>query len=252
MGSTRLPGKVLRTLAGRPMLARIIDRLRACPAIANVVVATSDRDGDEAIRQLCAAQQIDCFAGSEHDVLDRFYQAAVMFHGDPLIRVTADCPLVDPGLVTKLIALFQAGGYDYVGVATGAGALFLGPARYPDGLDAECFTLAALERSRREATSLPDREHVTPYIWRHRDLFRCGELTSPVDYSRLRWTVDNEADFELIAQIYGALDRQGRAFGMEDVLRYLAAHPEIAATNEAFIGKEGYLDVWQGTEKGKS
>ena len=252
MGSTRLPSKVLRTLAGRPMLLRIVDRLRSCPAIANVVVATSDRDGDEPIRQLCAAQRIDCFAGSEHDVLDRFYRAAAMFQCDPLIRITADCPLVDPGLVTKLIALFQAGGYDYAGVATGAGALFLGPARYPDGLDAECFTLAALERSWREATSLPDREHVTPYIWRHKDLFRCGQLMSPVDCSRLRWTVDNEADFELIARIYEALDREGGVFGMEDVIEYLAAHPEIAATNEAFIGKEGYLDVWQGSEKGRN
>jgi spore coat polysaccharide biosynthesis protein SpsF len=252
MGSTRLPGKVLRTLAGRPMLLRIVDRLRACPAIANIVVATSDRDKDEAIRQMCAAQQIDCFAGSEHDVLDRFYRAAVTFQGDPVIRITADCPLVDPGLLAKLIALFQEGGYDYVGVATGAGALFLGQGRYPDGLDAECFTLAALERTWREATSPPDREHVTPYIWRHEDLFRCGQLTSPVDYAHLRWTVDNEADFELIAHIYEALDRDGAAFGMEDVLRYLAAHPEIAATNEAFIGKEGYLDVWQGSEKGKS
>src|SRR5438034_3327579 len=218
MGSTRLPGKVLRTLAGRPMLARIVDRLRACPAIAKVVVATSDRDGDEPIRQLCAAQQIDCFAGSEHDVLDRFYRAAVMFQGDPLIRITADCPLVDPRLLVKLIALFQEGEYDYVGVATGAGALFLGQGRYPDGLDAECFTLAALERAWREATSPQDREHVTPYIWRHKELFRCGQLMSPVDCSRLRWTVDNEADFELIARIYEALDGEDGAFGMEDVL----------------------------------
>src|SRR4029077_346697 len=122
-------------------------------------------------------------------------------------------------------------------VATGAGALFLGQGRYPDGLDAECFTLAALERAWREATSPQDREHVTPHIWRHKDLFRCGVLTSPVDYSHLRWTVDNEADFELIAQIYQALDPEGSAFGMEDVLRYLAAHPETAAANEAFIGK---------------
>lgn len=252
MGSSRLPGKVLRPLAGRPMLARIVDRVRACPAVGNVVVATSDRDGDEPIRRLCAAERIDCFAGSEPDVLDRFYRAAVTFHGDPLIRITADCPLVDPALLGKLVALFEAGDYDHAGVATGAGALFLGQGRYPDGLDAECFSLAALERAWREATSPQDREHVTPYIWRHADLFRCRQLTSPVDYSQLRWTVDNEADFELIARVYDALDRPGRAFGMDEVLRYLAAHPELAATNEGFIGKEGYLDVWQGSEKGKS
>ena len=247
MGSSRLPGKVLRPLAGRPMLGRIVDRVRACPAIARVVVATSDRDGDDPIRRFCETSQIDCFAGSELDVLDRVYRAAVMYAGDPLIRITADCPLVDPALLTRLVALFAEGGYDHVGVATGAGALFLGQGRYPDGLDAECFSVAALERAAREATSAPDREHVTPYIWRQKDLFRCGQLTSPVDYSQLRWTVDNEADFDLIARIYSALDAPGRVFGMDDVLRYLAAHPELAAANDAFIGKEGYLDIWQGS-----
>ena len=248
MGSSRLPGKVLRPLAGRPMLGRIVDRVRSCPAVARVVVATSDRDGDEPIRRFCETSGIDCFAGSELDVLDRFHRAAVAYHGDPLIRITADCPLVDPGLLGKLIALFAEGRYDHVGVATGAGALFLGQGRFPDGLDAECFSAAALERAAHEATSGPDREHVTPYIWRHTDLFRCGQLTSPVDYSPLRWTVDNEADFALIANIYAALDAPGRVFGMEDVLRYLAAHPEIAAGNEAFVGKEGYLSVWQGKQ----
>jgi spore coat polysaccharide biosynthesis protein SpsF len=252
MGSTRLPGKVLRPLAGRPMLARIVDRVRAAASVANVVVATSDRDGDDPIRQMCAAEGIDCFAGSEQDVLDRFYRAAAMFDGDPLIRITADCPLVDPQLLTKLVGLFAEGGYDHVGVATGAGAIFLGNGRYPDGLDAECFSRAALERAWREAASPQDREHVTPFIWRQKHLFRTGQLMSAVDYSQLRWTVDNEADFALIARIYDALHRSDRVFGMADVLQYLAAHPELAATNEAFVGKEGYLDVWQGSEKSKS
>jgi spore coat polysaccharide biosynthesis protein SpsF len=247
MGSTRLPGKVLRPLAGAPMLARIVERLRLCPEISRVVVATSDRDGDEPIRRMCREEGIDSFAGSEQDVLDRFYRAASTFGGDPLIRITADCPLVDPGLVSKLVSLFARGEYDHVGVATGAGALFLGQGRYPDGLDAECFSASALERAWREASSPQDREHVTPYIWRHKDLFRCGQLTSPVDYSQLRWTVDTEADFALIARIYDALYPADRAFGMDDVLRYLAAHPELTATNEAFIGKEGYLDIWQGS-----
>ncbi len=251
MGSTRLPGKVLRPLAGRPMLARIVDRIRACPEVTRVVVATSDREGDEPIRRLCAAEGIDCFAGSEQDVLDRFYQAAAQFGGYPLIRITADCPLVDPGLLSKLVALYGEGGYDHAGVATGAGAIFLGQGRYPDGLDAECFSAAALERAWREATSPQDREHVTPFIWRQKDLFRIGQLMSDVDYSQLRWTVDNEADFELIARIYDALYRPDRVFGMDDVLQFLAAHPELAATNEAFVGKEGYQDIWQGSEKRK-
>ena len=247
MGSSRLPGKVLRPLAGRPMLARIVERVGGCPSVAAVVVATTDRAADEPIRQMCAAEGIAVFAGSEHDVLDRFYQAAVRFAGDPLVRVTADCPLVDPGLLGQLVALYGTGSFDHVGVATGAGALFAGQSRYPDGLDAECFSVAALARAWREATSPQDREHVTPYMWRHKDLFRCGQLASPHDYSQLRWTVDNEADWGLIARIYEALYRPERPFVMEDVLRYLASHPELSATNEAFIGKEGYLEVWQGS-----
>ena len=245
MGSTRLPGKVLRPLAGVPMLARIVERIRACARVDRVAVATSDRSADDPIRTMCATEGLDCFSGSEEDVLDRFYQAAKLFGGDPLIRITADCPLVDPVLLGALIELYESGAYDHVGVATGAGALFLGGGRYPDGLDAECFSTAALERAWREARSRADREHVTPYIWRHKDRFRCGQLTSPRDYSNLRWTVDTEADFTLIARIYEALSHTNGAFTMEDVLRYLAAHPELAATNEAFIGKEGYLDIWQ-------
>lgn len=245
MGSTRLPGKVLRPLAGRPMLAQIVRRVRACPSIARVVVATSDRPGDDEIRRLSAAEGIECFSGSEVDVLDRFYQAASAFAGDPVVRITGDCPLVDPGLLERLIALFAGGGYDHVGVATGAGAALLDDGRYPDGLDAECFRFSALERAWREATSAPDREHVTPYIWRHPDLFACGRLTSPIDYSALRWTVDNEADFALVADIYRALDGPERIFLMDDVLRYLADHPQAAAVNAEFIGREGYLDVWQ-------
>jgi spore coat polysaccharide biosynthesis protein SpsF len=247
MGSTRLPGKVLRPLNGRPMLSRIVERVRACPAIARVVVATSDRESDAPIRALCADEAIDCVAGSEQDVLDRFYRAAAAFGGDPLIRITADCPLVDPSLVGRLVALYDGGGYDHVGVATGAGALFLGQGRYPDGLDAECFSFAALERAWRDATSPQDREHVTPFIWRQKQLFRCGQLTSPIDYSRLRWTVDNEADMALITRIYAALDRPDRVFGMDDVLGYLSEHPEVAAGNDAFVGAEGYLDIWQGS-----
>ena len=249
MGSTRLPGKVLRAVAGRPMLAHIVERVRACRSIGTVVVATSDRPGDEPIRQMSAAGAVSCFSGSEDDVLDRFYRAAIMFGGDPVVRVTADCPLVDPSLLATLMTEYETGNYDHIGVATGAGALFLDTGRYPDGLDAECFSFAALERAWREATSAEDREHVTPYIWRHTDLFRCGQLTSAHDYSQLRWMVDNEADFAVIARIYEALYRTDRVFVIEDVLRYLADHPELGATNAAFVGKERYLDVWQGNER---
>ena len=244
MGSTRLPGKVLRPILGRPMLWHIVERLKAAPGVASVLVATSDRPGDEPIRAFCRDESIACFAGSEMDVLDRFYRAAVQQGGDPLLRITGDCPLVDPDLIVRLLAMYNSGRWDHVAVATGAGAVFLEGGRFPDGLDAECFGFAVLERAWREATEPTDREHVTPYIWRNKDLFRSELLRSDVDYSTMRWTVDNEEDFTLVAAIYEALYRPGRPFGMQDVLGWLAANPAVAAGNRAFLGHEGYEALW--------
>ncbi len=245
MGSTRLPGKVLKPILGRPMLWYIVQRIRWVPGLAQVVVATSDQPGDEPIRRFCRDHRIAMFAGSEDDVLDRFYRAAIQYAGDPLIRITGDCPFVDPEVVGRLLKHYETGSYDHIGVATGAGAMFLDGGRFPDGLDAECFSFAALERAWREATEKDDREHVTSYIWRVPGRFRVGILKAEEDYSHLRWTVDNEADFQLVSQIYEALYREDMPFLMADILRYLASHPELAAINQSFIGQEGYLKLWK-------
>ena len=245
MGSSRLPGKVLRPILGRPMLSFILERLRAVPAIASVLVATSDEARDRPVRTFCEAHGVACFAGSETDVLDRFYRAAAREDADPVLRVTGDCPLIDPGLVARLLKMYESGLYDHVAVAAGAGAIFLEGGRFPDGLDAECFSMGALERAWREADAEPDREHVTPYIWRNKQLFRCGVLLSDVDYSSLRWTVDNDADLELVSAIYESLYREGRPFGMADVLEFLAANSHLSSANRAFIGQEGYADLWK-------
>ena len=244
LGSTRLPGKVLRPIQGQPMLWHIVRRVRHTPGLAQVVVATSDQAGDAPIRAFCAEAGIPCFAGSEQDVLDRFYQAAVEYGGDPVIRITGDCPLVDPQVIGRVLALYGTGDYDHVGVATGAGALFLDGGRFPDGLDAECFSHAALEHAWREASRPSDREHVTPYLWRQPDQFRLGVLKSPADYSRLRWTVDNAIDFQLISRLYEALDRADTIFHMDDILAYLQAHPELTSLNQDLIGQEGYQALW--------
>lgn len=244
LGSTRLPGKVMREIVGYPMLWHIVQRLRTINGISDVVIATSDTAKDEPIRSYCASNSIHCFAGSENDVLDRFFQAAQKFRGDPLIRITADCPFADPEVIEELLKLYQTGEYDHVGVATGAGAIFLDGGRYPDGLDAECFSFAALERAWREADAPSDREHVTPYIWRVPGRFRLGILKSKRDYSALRWTVDNEADFQLVSNIYNALFDKNRPFLMHDVLNYLEQNPHLAGSNSQFIGTEAYKEVW--------
>lgn len=244
MGSTRLPGKILMPLVGRPMLWHIVNRVRSASAIQEVVVATSTESRDDAVRAFCTEEAISCYSGSEQDVLDRFYQAAVRHKADPVLRITADCPLVDPGVISRVIAEYQTGTFDHVAVATGAGALFEEGGRFPDGLDTECFSFAALTRAWTEAIAPLDREHVTPYIWRVPGRFRLGMVRPAADYSSLRWTVDNAQDFELVQRIYEALYREGQVFEMNDILQLLERYPELRSVNQSSIGQEGYRELW--------
>lgn len=246
LGSTRLPGKVLMPLLGKPMLSHVIQRVRATPSIKEVVVATTDEPKDAPVREFCASAGIACFAGSEQDVLDRFYQAAVKYEADPVIRITADCPFADPGVIERVLDLYRTGKYDHVGVATGAGAAFETEGRFPDGLDAECFSFAALARAWREAKpGTPDREHVTPFIWREPGRFRLGVLRPEKDYSALRWTVDNSDDFRVAERVYEALYDETKVFGMHDILAFLEANPGITQINQGAIGHEGYEALWR-------
>jgi spore coat polysaccharide biosynthesis protein SpsF (cytidylyltransferase family) len=248
MGSTRLPGKVLKALAGRPMLWHIVQRVGAVRGVGNVVVLTSERLEDQPIRDFCENEGISVFGGSERDVLDRFYQAAIRYGSDPVIRITGDCPLVDPELIERVILLFASGEWDHVSVATGAGALYLNEGRFPDGLDAECFSFASLARAWREATAASDREHVTPFIWRTPGRFRCRLVHADQDFSHLRWTVDHEEDFRMITSVYEALYREGRHFVFREVIELLESRPDLAFINRARIGGEGYAAVWHPDE----
>ncbi len=243
MGSSRLPGKVLELVAGRPMLWHIVDRLGRAPGLAKVIVATSTAQTDAPIRALCDKLGVVCFSGSELDVLDRFFQAASTHGADPVLRVTADCPFVDPDLVGRVLALYQSGGYDYTAAATGCVAFYDQRWKYPDGLDVECFSFAALATAHAHATVRSDREHVTPFLYRTKQ-FRVGLVPAEGDWGGLRWTVDHAADLALVRTVYEALYSPDRAFGMRDILAYVSAHPELSRLNEAFVGHEGYAKVW--------
>lgn len=245
MGSTRLPGKVLRPILGRPMLWHIVNRVSQAPGIKGVVVATSTLPKDAPIREFCQKEGINHFAGSESDVLDRFYQAAVSFGADPIIRITGDCPLADPQVIGNLLKFYESGKYDHAGVATGAGAVFMDGGRYPNGLDAECFSFRALEKAWKEAKEPTDREHVTPYIWRNTSMFKLGAMKSEIDYSNLRFSVDYEDDFQLITRIYEALYEDGSPFLLDDVINFISTHPELPGMNQKYIGKEGYKALWK-------
>jgi spore coat polysaccharide biosynthesis protein SpsF len=243
MGSNRLPGKVLKSILGRPMLWHIVERVRAVPSIAEVVVAVPDNSGNEALHRFCIDNQIALFAGSETDVLDRYYRAAQQFKADPIIRITADCPLADPQLIERLIQRYESRGYDHIGVASGAGAQLIHEGRFPDGLDAECFSFSALDRAWHEATDPRDREHVTRYIWNNKELFRCGELTADLVYPKLRLTVDHPEDFELITKIYQALYREGRPFELSDVMKFLDKNPGLVDLNRKWTEADNYRTV---------
>ena len=244
LGSTRLPGKGLMPLVGHPMLWHIIQRARSVPGVADVVVATSTNPSDQPIRDFCVLEGILCFSGSEHDVLDRLYRAALHFHADPVVRILGDCPLVDPGLIARVLAMFATDQHDLVGVATGAGALHIQEHRFPDGLDAEAIGLAALGIAWGLATSAADREHVSMYMCREPETFRVGRIVAEHDYRQLRWTVDYAADYLFVKDIYEALWQKEKHFTMQDVLAWLKSHPEAEAKNQRYIGQEGYAALW--------
>lgn len=233
MGSTRLPGKVLLPIGARPLLEHVVRRLRAASAIDVVAVATSDLPRDEPIRAFCTQRDLPVFAGDETDVLDRFYRSARALEADTIVRITADCPLVDPAVVDRLVSLFADGDFDHVGVATGAVAATTGYRRYPDGLDAECLSFSALEQAWQEATEPYDREHVTPHLYAVPGRFRNGVLEALVDLGEHRWTVDTPADLELVRAIYAALDDGDRIFSSDDVLAFLGANAGLVEVNRA-------------------
>jgi len=194
MGSTRLPGKVLRELAGRPVLSWVVRAATATPGVDGVVVATSTNPLDTAIEDWCVAAGVDCFRGSEADVLDRFAVAAERHDADIVLRLTADCPLLDPAVCGQVLAMLQLTGADYVTNAD--------PRRWPDGLDCEAMRMSALLRARTRADSAFEREHVTPHLRDNRRLFRVESLPCPLPgLGRERWTLDTEADFARLQQL---------------------------------------------------
>ncbi len=230
MGSTRFPGKVLEPIAGRPSLLRITDRLAGAAGLDGLFVLTSTRSTDDPIAHLCGQAGIDCVRGAESDVLDRFYLALTQVGAERVIRVTADCPLIDAGVIDELLALHdQAPGLAYASVATGALPPSAGYRRFPDGLDAEVLLAAALAEAWQESRDPFDREHVTPFIWRQPQRFPAARLECESDHGAERWTVDFPEDLEFVRAVYARLGADD--FGWRDVLELLEREPELRQLN---------------------
>jgi spore coat polysaccharide biosynthesis protein SpsF len=235
VGSTRLPGKVLREICGVPMLLRVVERARAIPGTDRVVVATTTEPADAQLVKLARDARVEAYAGSETDVLDRYYQAARHFGADAVVRVTADCPLLDPSVSASVLARFLDGGVDYVTNSH--------PPTFPDGLDTEVIGFSALERAWHEATRPSDREHVTPYLWRQPSVFRNACVSNPTNLSGLRWTVDDELDLKFVRDVYSRLlPAYGGTFGMSTVQELLEREPNLAVVNRGTLRNEGYAE----------
>ncbi len=231
MGSTRLPGKVLMDLGGDTVLSRVVRRLARAQLVEKIVVATTETLRDELIVVECKRLGVSCFRGSEDDVLDRYYRAAEESGAAVIVRITSDCPVIDPERVDETIRVFQSERADYASNAH--------PRTFPRGLDTEVFSMAALGRAWREAHAPHQREHVTPYIYEHPELFYIASDRGHCDYSAYRWTLDTPEDLRLLREIYRRFGNRD-TFSWREVIALMQVEPELAEVNASVIQKSIY------------
>jgi spore coat polysaccharide biosynthesis protein SpsF len=234
MGSTRLPGKVLRPIGDRPVLSWMVDRLRAATELDELVVATTYLTVDEPIRSLCADLGVDCVAGHPTDLLDRHLKVGRARKADAIVKIPSDCPLIDPRVVDQVVGEFRRTYPEDAYVSN------LHPATWPDGNDVEVVRFDALEEAWCLATRTFQREHTTPFIWDQPDRFRVRNVVwrTGLDLSvSHRLTLDYEEDLALIGEVFRALDRPGEApFSVEEIVAFLDGRPDLRALNAAHHG----------------
>ena len=230
-GSTRLPNKVMKNVCGRPLLQLMIERLQHSHYATNIIIATTTKSSDDTIVALMKTLNIPVFRGSETDVLDRYYQAAKKYEADIIVRLTSDCPLIDPKITDKVIKYYLDGKNKFDFVSN------MHPPTFPDGLDTEIFSFHTLEKAWKEAKKPYEREHVTPYMWDNPDIFYVGNVRNDQELHFIeRWTLDYEEDFYFIKAVYEHLYREGEFFYMEDILQLLSENPQIKQINKKHLG----------------
>lgn len=232
IGSTRLQKKMLKSIVGKPMLWHFMNRVKKAKLIDEIIIATTTKDEDDAIVKLANDNGLKYYRGSTDDVLDRFYQTATKFKVESIVRVTPDCPLIDPEVVDKVIKYFLDGDFDYVSNIV--------KRTYPDGFDTEVFSYGALKKAWNKARLASEKEHVTPYIWKHPEMFRIGSVEHERDLSHMRWCVDTDRDLKFVREIYKRLHKEGRIFLMKDILELLKKHPELMEINKGIPTNVGY------------
>jgi len=225
--SSRLPGKVLKPILGEPMLIRQIERINRCKKLSRLIVATSNEESDDFLSKELEEREIKIFRGELDDVLDRFYQAAKLYKPAHVVRLTGDCPLADPKIIDLVISEHVKNNVDYTSN--------ISPPTYPDGLDVEIMRFSVLENVWQHATEQSDREHVTLYIRNHPEKYSQYNVVSDKDYSKLRWTVDEDSDYIYIKKIYEALSQSNPQFGFEEILEYIEENPSMKNNNSIIM-----------------
>lgn len=223
MTSTRLPGKILKTVLGKSLLEYQIERLQRVKLADELVIATTTNYTDDPIVELCDRAGVSYYRGSEEDVLARYYEAAKQHQADVIVRVTSDCPLIDPEIIDHVIQTYFDHQCDYASNSL--------ERTYPRGMDTEVFSFESLSQAYSDAIAKPDREHVTPFLHQQPERFKIIPVLNSENYSHHRWTVDTQEDFDLIKNILEAIYPQQPHFTMEDCLNLLNAHPEWQSIN---------------------
>ncbi len=232
MGSTRLPSKTMANIGDKPLLAHIIDRVKNSNIIDDIIVATTDKPEDVQITNFAKKYGIESFMGSTEDVLDRFYQAARTKSTGVIVRITSDDPFKDPRIIDKIAThLIERPELDYASNTI--------EPTYPEGLDIEVFRFKALEKAWLEAWLPSEREHVTPYIWKHPEIFNIANIKNEKDLSNLRWTIDFPEDLRFTREVYSRIKNKNN-FHMEDILAILNNEPELSNINKNIERNYGY------------
>lgn len=237
MGSRRLPGKVLADIEGKPMVARMLDRVARARRLDEVAVATTGLPEDDAVAALCQARGTRCVRGHPNDVLDRYHQAALATGAEVIVRLTGDCPLIDPEVVDLCVRTYLEAEPPVDLVVN----RLPWERSYPIGLDTEVFGRSALEVAWREASEPHQREHVVPYLYEHLERFTMIHLQADGDYGRYRWTVDAPEDLEAVRRIYRAFGGRDD-FGWHEVVALMERDPALAAVN-ARVAHKTHLDT---------
>ena len=229
--SSRLPQKVLRKIKDKTLLELYVNRVKESRLIDKIVIATTTEPEDSVIEDIAKKLKINCFRGSENDLLDRYYQCAKKYKANIIVRLCSDDPFVDYKVVDRAVQIFKDNQVDFV-------TNHFEPT-YPEGLDIEVYSIDALKKSWKEAKLLSEREHVFPYVQNNQNQFKIINFTQDKDYSHLRWTIDYECDYEMTKVIYDYLYDEKLIFLQEDILQLLEKHPEISEINAHIKRKEG-------------